>query len=271
MICYLLNKVQILRNYCLGDKKMSYIEDLEDTLNVKRTENGALTLESSKSNLVDFFGLAGSYRGRDKTDLKQLFQRAYNENANYALRILFYVRDIREGQGERETFRTVLKYIADNGMIPRNKSKELFEFVVEYGRWDDLYVLVDSIYEELMFNYMHMQLKEDLEKPFPSLMAKWLKSENASAKQTKELGKKTRVAFDLTSKSYRLILSKLRSKIKIVETLLTKKNYSEIDYEKIPSKAMLRYTKAFYRNDEEGFKKYLDSVNKGEKKINFTS
>ena len=40
-----------------------------------------------------------------------------------------------------------------------------------------------------------------------SLIFKWLKSENASSKETKRLAKKTRKAFGLSSKEYRKALS----------------------------------------------------------------
>ena len=53
-----------------------------------------------------------------------------------------------------------------------------------------------------------------------------------------------------------------------VEQLMCNKDWGKIEYDKLPSKAISNYMKAFSKNDFEGFKKYLDSVDKGESKIN---
>lgn len=82
-----------------------------------------------------------------------------------------------------------------------------------------------------------------------SLCAKWLKSENASSKETKRLAKKTREALGLTSKQYRQMLSKLRKRINVLERLMSANEWDKIDFSKIPSKAGLVYKNAFARRD----------------------
>ena len=67
-----------------------------------------------------------------------------------------------------------------------------------FGRWDDLYALVETPLEDEMFKFMYEQLCLDLESKTPSLLGKWLKSENASSKETKLLAYKTRMAFNFT-------------------------------------------------------------------------
>jgi hypothetical protein len=66
---------------------------------------------------------------------------------------------------------------------------------------------------------------------------------------------------------YRKTLSSLRAYIKILENNLRLKDYT-FDYEKQPSNAMYKYRKAFMRNDGERYNDYLESVSKGEKKMN---
>lgn len=101
-----------------------------------------------------------------------------------------------------------------------------------------------------------------------SLIFKWLKSENASSKETKMLAKKTRQAFGLSSKAYRQILSRGRQYLNVVERQMSAKQWNEINYEAVPSRANLIYNGAFLRNDEARRRAYLGALSKGEAKIN---
>src|SRR5690606_40273216 len=55
---------------------------------------------------------------------------------------------------------------------------------------------------------------------------------------------------------------------KTVEQDMCSKKWRNINYSSVPSVAMNKYRKAFYRNDESRFTKFIDSVTKGVKKIN---
>lgn len=123
------------------------------------------------------------------------------------------------------------------------------EYIAEFGRWDDLYCLVGTPLEKEMFAFLRKQLILDAECKTPSLLAKWLKSENASSQETKALGEKTRKAFGLTHRQYRKILSELRKRINVLERLMSAGKWDEIEFDKIPSKAGLMYKNAFARRD----------------------
>lgn len=98
-----------------------------------------------------------------------------------------------------------------------------------------------------------------------SLLAKWLKSENTSSRESRRLGDLTRKALKLSHKQYRKILSNLRSRINIVEKLMSEGKWEEIQYAKIPSKAGLIYRNAFARRDAE---RYNEFINNKETKVN---
>ena len=248
--------------------KNLFLTALEEEDNYTKTENFALTFRSTKSSLLDFFAMGGALRQRDEADIVRLFIKAFNEDSLLALKCLFYFRDIREGQGERRTFRTILNFLGTNypNLVLKN-----FEIIPEFGRWDDLYALVDTKIERQMFEYLYNQLQADNEAEFPSLLAKWIKSENTSSANTRELARRTRKAFGMSHKEYRVILSFLRSKLNIVERQMCAKQWKEIDYSKIPSKAGLIYNKAFRKHDEEGYQKFLDEVKEGKTKINVST
>ena len=222
--------------------------------NTTYTEKGALTNKSTMKGMLDFFALAGAMRNRSESDIISLFDKAYSEDEVGAIVLAFYFRDCREGQGERRLFRVIMHHLAK-----QNKSIviSLLPLIMDYGRGDDFYCLVDTPVETEMFKHIKQQLAEDWNAEFPSLLAKWIKSENASSPKTKELAKKTRLALGMSPKQYRQGLSAIRAKLNLIETKMTQGNWSEIEYDKIPSKAGMQYRSAFYRHDEE---RYVDFI-----------
>ncbi|MBR2024478.1 MAG: DUF2828 family protein, partial [Clostridia bacterium] len=100
-----------------------------------------------------------------------------------------------------------------------------------------------------------------------SLLGKWMPSINASKSETVLNAKKLAKFLGMNGAEYRKTLSSLRAYIKILENNLRLKDYT-FDYSKQPSNAMYKYRKAFMRNDGERYADYLDSVSRGEKKMN---
>lgn len=149
-------------------------------------------------------------------------------------------------QGERRFFRVAMEWLAS--VLP-NEAKHLVRLIPEFGRWDDLYCLVGTKVEKDVFDFIHEQLTLDIDCGTPSLLAKWLKSENTSSKISRELATKTRVALGLDSRTYRHMLSLLRNRINIVETLMSQNRWDEIEFDKLPSRAGLIYKNAFARHD----------------------
>jgi hypothetical protein len=100
-----------------------------------------------------------------------------------------------------------------------------------------------------------------------SLLGKWLPSINAHNADTVRYGKIVAKSLGLSEQEYRRALSKLRARIAIIENYLREKDYT-FDYSKQPSKAMLKYRNAFYRNDGERYREYLSKVERGEVRMN---
>lgn len=240
------------------------LNQLKNQMNVAYTHNGARAFATTESSLLDFFAQGGAIRNRSDSDKISLFTKAFGEDATLALRTLFYFRDVRGGQGERNTFRVIVKYLADRHTDSMRKNLHLIPF---FGRWDDMYAFVGTKLEADAFEIMRTQFKEDIKAEYPSLLGKWLKSENASSFETKQLGKKTREVFGLTPKAYRKTLTDLRKKISIVESKMSAKKWVDIDYSKVPSQAGMRYRQAFYRNDEERYEAFVNAVKRGDEGV----
>lgn len=225
---------------------MSYLDNLKQANNYTLTTNGATTHKSTLNGLMDLFALGGAYRNRSDDDCITLFKRAFEEDESYAMKCLFYLRDIRGGQGERRFFRVILRWLAHEH--PEAVLRNL-EYVVLVGRWDDLYVLDGTPLEEDMYKFMKKQFLLDLNCKTPSLLAKWMKSENASSKESRRLALKTMQAFDMKPKMYRKTLTALRERINVLERLMSEGRWDEIEFDKIPSRAGIIYRNAFARND----------------------
>lgn len=247
----------------------TFMNAMNNATNYVMTENRALTHGSTMSGLLDMFALGGAYRTRSDADCILLFKKAYEEDALRALKCLFYLRNVRGGQGERRFFRVVLKWLAKNH--PEDVIRNL-ENIPFYGRWDDLYALVGTPVEDKMFYLMKQQLVLDLKSKTPSLLAKWLKSENTSSHESRQLATLTRQKFNLTSREYRKALSSLRERIRVLERLMSAGRWNEIEFDKIPSRAGMIYRNAFARHDIErqkiGKTTYEDFMKDTKTKVN---
>jgi hypothetical protein len=234
---------------------------MQKETNKTLTENNALTFKSSQSKVLDLFSMGGSLRTRTPEEIEKFISQALAEDKLLAIKCLFYLRDIREGQGERRTFRESLKILSR--YYPKETAK-VISLIPEYGRFDDLFYL-DGLD---IGTYLKSKIEEDLKSENPSLLSKWLPSENAHSKKTKELARKVRKYLGYSSKKYRKLLAELRTKIKIVESKMSQNKWSQINYEAVPSKATMIYKSAFKKHDEKRYEDYLGSVKKGEKRIN---
>lgn len=216
------------------------------------------------------FALGGSYRKRSDDDVKLLVRKAFKENPVYALKCLFYLRDVRGGQGERRFFRVAIKDLVsvDAEAVRRN-----LQFIPEFGRWDDLYVFVGTALEADAMKIMKDQLELDVQCKTPSLLAKWMKSENTSSRDSQRLGDVTRRYLGMSHKQYRKTLSILRARINVLERLMSEGRWDEIEFDKIPSKAGMKYKNAFARHDlerakNENVQTYADFAKDATKKVN---
>lgn len=240
------------------------------SINVTRTENGALAHANTNNAILDFFYYGATLR-RDTNRAKALFEKAFYMDPNTALRILFYIRDVRGGQGEREVFRKCLMWLADEHPVWVVSNWKL---IPEYGRWDDLIILMDvsTKWADAVCKILWDQLAEDTHnmlynKPI-SLLAKWMPSENASNHATKAKAKNFCHIMNIAPKQYRKGLVELRKYITLVENNLRIKDYASIKYDTVPGKALMKYRKAFFRNDEDKFTAHMEAAKKGLTKVN---
>jgi hypothetical protein len=218
--------------------------------NVTLTDNGMITNPTSLNKCVDLFFSIGSMRGKSKDKVVNLFNEAYNENPLVASKILFWVRDVRSGAGERQTFRDVISYLTTNS--PQTVRKNI-GLIPEFGRWDDVLVLLGTELEDDMFSLIKTALSNG-----DGLCAKWMPRKGVVANKLRKL-------FRTTPKKYRKMLVGLTN---VVESKMCAKDWEKIDYSKLPSLASSRYQKSFNKNDNERYKEYKKSLQDGTAKVN---
>lgn len=206
--------------------------------------------------IIDFINSAHKLRGETEDYIVEEFRRCFFYNEELSIRALFYIRDIKNGLGERRVFRILIKYLAKSNP---NIIKNNLLYINEFGRWDDYYSLFDTPLEKDILQLFKDQIERDMISNKPSNLGKWLKSENTSSKESKYLGYRTRKGLQLSSKEYRQLLSALRKKINIIERQLSSKKYNEINIKTIPIGAAIKYRKTLFNGDN---KKYLEFIEK---------
>ena len=231
----------------------SMLNGLKNATNYTITENGAITHKTTKSDLLDMFAMGAAMRNRSDADVILMFRKAFAENPVYALKCLFYIRDVRGGQGERRFFRVVIKDMASR-LDTRDAIKRNMELIPEFGRWDDLYAFMDTPLQNDALNIIKHQLALDVQCKTPSLLGKWMPSENTSSAKTRANARVIRSYLGMTSKQYRKTLSTLRQRINVLERLMSAGQWDLIEFDKIPSKAGFKYKNAFARHDIERMK-----------------
>lgn len=245
-------------------------ETLNEEFNTSVTENGALGYKTSGKELLDINFSVSSMRNMTPEQIVDKFVRAFYEDKLLAVKWLFYARDAREGIGERRLFRICLKYLAEQHP---EIAAAVIPLVPKYGRWDDLWCLLDTQLQDNVLTLVLQQLNDDANNiannQSISLLGKWLPSINTSSEETKRLARIIIKGLGFRSeRQYRKLLSSLRSYLKVVEVDMSAKRWDQIDYSAVPSRANLIYNDAFLKNDEERRRGYLEALQKGETKIN---
>ena len=211
---------------------MNFANAAKMNSNTKLTENGARAYTTQGNALTDLFAQIGALRPRTEQEIARKYAEAFSVDPLLATKMLFYAGNVRGGLGERRTFRICLRWLAENHPSAVAASKTT-------------------------------------RKPQPiSLLAKWMPTETASAKDTRDLAFHTMRNLGLTPRAYRKVLTALRKHLKVVESTMSAREWQAIQYAQVPSYAMKNYRKAFAKHDPDGFAAYKTSLVKGETKVN---
>lgn len=229
------------------------------------TTNGMAAFNSTGSALLDAYTNLGNLREGDEGTILRLFKDAWDENPLYTARLLFHLRNIRSGMGERRVFQICMRYVA---VTAPNVARELIPLVAVYGYFKDFYPAFGgtSVWPEALSFYTYVLTSDH---NLSGLAAKYAPREGKAEWNTwgKELYNRVSAAaspYHMDLKEYRQFLV---SKTQVVEQAMSSGNWN-IAFEHVPSQAMHRYKTAFAKHNPTGFKNYLNAVTRGTKKIN---
>ena len=225
--------------------------NLERENNYQRTENGAVGYKSTGSVLTDLNFRVSSMRNGITPNDVNLFVQSMSEDLEYAIKWLFFARDVRGGMGERDVFQKLYMKYAELYPV---EAKATLKLVSEFGRWKDVIDIINMDPNNILggMELIGDTFRSDIEncivgKPI-SLLAKWMPSINASGK-ARQQAKRFAKYFGLPYCTYRKTLSKLRAYLDVTEVKTCGNRWGEIDYNKVSSNANARYNNAFRKHD----------------------
>lgn len=231
---------------------------LEKIFATKQTENGDISYNTTGNKLLDILFMTSFFE-------KNLGEVKIGESDKEKLFSMF-IRDPRHGLGRRDLGRELMK-----------QSNVSAANIVKAGRYDDLF---------------HIPTNENLE----YLHSEALKGNQLAKKWLPRLTTKNRKIAMALCHEWALTQQEYRKLIKCDSTVEYKLSYAEklegsplndlfkegtykhplvdsIKFEQVPSLAMVKYFSAFAKREDtkERFQAYLDSVKKGEKKLNIST
>lgn len=247
---------------------MTELKQTLDTVNnMQETTNGALGYSTSGMELVDLnFAVPSNHNNVSEKD-KVKFIKALNENLMDTVKWMFYLRDIREGLGERDSFVMLYLTLYNHNL---ETALKVLPLIPVYGRWKDVIDILDCSNDDgnlsgTIYALLEKQLLEDCENmengKSVSLLAKWMPSIN-STKKARRLAKRICRNLNLLFVEYRKLLAALRQYLDVTEVKTCGRNWNMVDYNRVSSNANSRYLNAFMKHDEERRKKYLADLAK---------
>lgn len=229
-----------------------------------KTNEGSFTHEHSLNHALELFSKGGSAFEKVKNfynngeAILSLFIKSWIVDKELTLKILFWIRNARGGAGNRSGFRSCMKWLAQNDKDWVIANIEQFP---ELGRWDDLECLYDTPVEGYAVAFWVKAICEG-----NGLAAKWAgRKDNKLIRYFRNSVLKERAHKENSVAVFRKLLVKNTN---VVETQMCANNWQGVNYEHVPSVAMSRYMKAFYKHDQSGIERFKKALVKGEVKIN---
>lgn len=254
---------------------------------ITRTENGAVSHGSTGEGIPGILQNSGLLlltplldlffwlvRGFDPASREEDIDKAFQADPKLFAKLCFQTRDVREGKGERTLGRQMLVDLSNR--LPEVFADKLVPLVPEYGRWDDIifiaYETKSPLVKSACLKACADQLRKDkasMEKGGPTtLCAKWMPNESSAwVKMYRTVFSDLCKEMDLNPRHLRKLLVSLRSYAGVIEQKMCAKEWSTIDYSKVPSQAMRLLKNAFARNDPERFQAYKDALQKGDPSV----
>lgn len=205
-----------------------------------QTENGAIQFNTTGKSVLDLFASIGSCREMAKSHpdvLIKKFYEAFVEDPKKAIAILFWARSIRDGAGERNVFRVIVKWLLSDAKTGYSTIiQDNIEQIANLGYWKDLVFVYDNT-DNLNLKNKIVSLWCKAIEEFNKLAMKWLPKNH-------ELYRRVKDYFKVTNKAFRKIIKNADT----VEQKMCAQKWEDIDVSKVPSQAFNNYKKTFFKH-----------------------
>ena len=230
--------------------------------NLTVTENSMPTYVSTLSPLLDLFYRIGNRNKSATSDnhyIAQIFDKAYAENPDLAIKIVGWSRSIRNGAGVKQ----YIRYLIEKGHI--NIEQIDWSWFGQEGYWKDLFYFTPDTVGDI--NGVLSTIKKALDKE-DNLILKYFprRKKGKPGHKNNQWIKLLKAFLELDDRNYRRMCASFRTP----ETLMCANNWEEIKYEQVPSVCMSRNRKNFSKHDKERFDKFIrlaKQVKPGEKPL----
>lgn len=221
--------------------------------NFTHGDNGHTSYKSTLNANYGLYAASGALRGNEDQFLTY-FDLACNENLDLAVAQLFRLRNIRGGLGERQLFRSGLRYL-EQVYDFKNRPYRLFELILKYGRADDLWLSFNSSY--MLNNVAHFVADHlNIASPYGRNIAKWLPRKP----KTDGLKKFMSVLRSILKETPKQLRKRIVGLTNVVEQKICANQWEEVNYNQVPSQAMLKLKAAFRRHDDKRYDEYIRNV-----------
>ena len=235
-----------------------------------KTEKGALSHATTGDARVDLF--YKTVRGLDKERLELYLEASWRKNPLDTLKIIFFTRDTRgKGKGEKKLFYDAYGWLTEHHSVQAEVNMIDIPFYGYFKDW--LQCFCGTTLEDKMLDLLASQLTEDwgsIERGGKelSLAWKWTPTEKSSFDKRFRVVTKLCKRLKISKKEYRQRCKIARAALHVVEQLMCGREWETIRFETVSSLAMHRYKKCFSKHCTLRWSKYLESVQRGETKMN---
>lgn len=211
--------------------------NLDEIFNMKLTENGDVSFKKVSDNTLLNILFLTEYYQKHRNEVPRLEPNDLNRLFS------MFIRDPRHGLGRRDLGRKLM-----------SDTKCTIEQIVKAGRVDDIF------YTELPASTQLDWCKEQI-LAGNELVKKWMpRYSSKNLLMARVIAK----IWGMNKQQYGHFI-----KCNTTENKLSRHNYDEIEFEHVPSLAMIKYAKAFASKPEtsERYKQYLEDVRSGKKDL----
>ena len=215
--------------------------NLDEIFNMKLTENGDVSFKKVSDNTLLNILFLTEYYQKHRNEVPRLEPNDLNRLFS------MFIRDPRHGLGRRDLGRKLM-----------SDTKCTIEQIVKAGRVDDIF------YTELPASTQLSWCKEQI-LAGNELVKKWMpRYSSKNLLMARVIAK----IWGMNKQQYGHFI-----KCNTTENKLSRHNYDEIEFEHVPSLAMIKYAKAFATKPEtsERYKKYLEDVRSGKKDLKIST